>query len=257
MRDGYILDMKNISKRFENSKDVVNLFDGFDLKIKKGELIALLGPSGCGKSTLLEMIAGFDLDYDGEIFFKGEEITGTSGDRTIIFQKDALFPWLNVFENIAYGLKVKKLSKNEIHEKVMDAIERVNLLKYEHYYPDQLSGGMKQRVALARVLVLHPEMILMDEPFGALDSFTRLNMQELLMKIRKDYSPSIVFITHDIDEAILLADRVILLDSGNKDSCPEIMPVFVKDYESVYEKTMDVKFNEYKSEILEYFHLGG
>ena len=250
-----ILEIKKLNKQFESKKGRITIFEDFSMEVKKGELVAILGPSGCGKTTLLEMIAGFDLDYSGEFLFKNKRIEGTSGERAVVFQRDALFPWLNVYDNIAYGLRFRKTKEEDIREKVIDVLEKVHLENHQDYFPDELSGGMKQRVALARVLVLEPDMLLMDEPFGALDSFTRLKMQELMIEIRKDYSPAIVFVTHDIDEAMLLADRVILLNAGEKGIHREMIPKFDMIYKSLMDKEMDSRFNENKREIIEWFHL--
>jgi ABC-type nitrate/sulfonate/bicarbonate transport system ATPase subunit len=248
-----ILEIKNLNKEFENKNGKIILFEDFNLNVKKDELVVLLGPSGCGKSTLLEMAAGFDNDYSGELLFEGEKVKGTSGDRAVVFQKDALFPWLNVYDNIAYGLRIRRMNEGNIKVKVMDVLEKVNLASYSDYFMEELSGGMKQRVALARVLVLEPGMLLMDEPFGALDSFTRLKIQELMVEIRKIYYPAIVFITHDIDEALLLADRIVMLNAGEKRKYMEIIPEFEGKCENLMDKSMDEKFNDYKREILEHY----
>ena len=187
------------------------ILEDIDIDLKKGEIISIIGPSGCGKSTLLKAIGGINLDFEGDIYFEGEKINGPSPERGYVFQEPALFTWLNVFDNIAYGLKIKGLAGNKIKEEVNAYIDEIDLDGYADYYPSELSGGMKQRVALARALIMKPRLILMDEPFSALDYQTRLETQKLTMDLWSHYKPSIVFVTHDIDEAILLADRVLIM----------------------------------------------
>lgn len=251
-----ILEVRNLNKTFESRRKKNTVFNDFSLKVGKGEFLSLLGPSGCGKSTLLEMIAGFDMDYTGDMIFRGEIIAGTSGERAVVFQKDALFPWLSVFDNIAYGLKIKKMKSEDIKVKVEYVLDKVGLLDFVDHFPEELSGGMKQRVALARVLVMEPEVLLMDEPFGALDSFTRLRMQELMIEIREKFSITVIFVTHDIDEALMLSDRIVMMDADNKDKCWELRPELEKHYNSLTEKMMDEKYMGYKKEIIEWFHIG-
>lgn len=244
-----VLEIRKLNKKFEDKNGVFTIFEDFNMDVKKGEFVVILGPSGCGKSTLLEIVAGFDKDYWGDLLFEGKCVEEKSGETCVVFQKDGLFPWLSVYDNIAYGLRIRKMHEEDIKDKVMDVLEKVNLMDCSTYFPEELSGGMKQRVGLARVLVLEPEILLMDEPFGALDSFTRLKMQELLLEVRKIYSPAIVFITHDIDEALLLADRIILLSACKKGINRQIIPEFQGKYKSLMEKSLDSKFNEYKREI--------
>ena len=178
--------------------------DGKDI----GEFRVLLGPSGCGKSTILRMIAGLDRPDTGEILVKGKPVDGPGRDRGMVFQKYTSFPWLTVTQNVAYGLKVNGLPEGDIVQKL---IEDVGLSGFEKSYPETLSGGMQQRVAIARTLALRPEVILMDEPFGALDAQTRGDMQELLLTIWSETASTILFVTHDVDEAIYLADHIFVL----------------------------------------------
>lgn len=250
-----ILEIKNIDKTFEKNGKRNKVFRDFSLDVGKGEFLSVLGPSGCGKSTLLGMIAGFDMDYTGDIIFKGERIVGTSGNRAVVFQKDALFPWLSVFDNIVYGLKIKGMKNKDIKAKVEYVLEKVGLLDFANHFTEELSGGMKQRVALARVLVMEPEMLLMDEPFGALDSFTRLRMQELMMGIREEFSTTVVFVTHDIDEALLLSDRIVMMDGNNRGRYRELRPELEKRCNSLTDKMMDEKYLRYKKEIIDWFHM--
>jgi NitT/TauT family transport system ATP-binding protein len=181
--------------------------DGKDV----GEFRVLLGPSGCGKSTVLRLIAGLDRPNTGEVLVNGQPVRGPGRDRGMVFQKYTSFPWLTVAENIAYGLKIAGVPAAQREETVAGLIEEVGLSGFEKSYPDTLSGGMQQRVAIARTLALRPQVILMDEPFGALDAQTRADMQELLLRIWDEAASTILFVTHDVDEAIYLADRIYVL----------------------------------------------
>ena len=176
-----------------------------------GEFHVLLGPSGCGKSTILRLIAGLDHPDSGEILVNGAPVTGPGRDRGMVFQKYTSFPWLTVSQNIEYGLKINGFPEQERRQTVARLIEDVGLSGFAKSYPDTLSGGMQQRVAIARTLALRPSVILMDEPFGALDAQTRGDMQELLLRIWGESASTILFVTHDVDEAIYLADRIYVL----------------------------------------------
>ena len=181
--------------------------DGKDI----GELRVVLGPSGCGKSTILRLIAGLDRPDTGQVVVDGKPVTGPGRDRGMVFQKYTSFPWLTVARNIEYGLKINGVSEAERNETVARLIQEVGLAGFEKSYPDTLSGGMQQRVAIARTLALRPGVILMDEPFGALDAQTRGDMQELLLRIWDETASTILFVTHDVDEAIYLADHIYVL----------------------------------------------
>jgi NitT/TauT family transport system ATP-binding protein len=178
-----------------------------------GELRVLLGPSGCGKSTLLRLIAGLDRPDFGEILVNNQPVAGAGKDRGMVFQKYTSFPWLTVADNIAYGLKINGVSKEKSKETVGQLIEAVGLGGFENAYPETLSGGMQQRVAIARTLAVRPAVILMDEPFGALDAQTRGEMQQLLLRIWDETASTILFVTHDVEEAIYLADRIFIMSA--------------------------------------------
>jgi NitT/TauT family transport system ATP-binding protein len=178
-----------------------------------GELRVLLGPSGCGKSTLLRMIAGLDRPDAGQILVNDQPVNGAGRDRGMVFQKYTSFPWLTVTENIAYGLKINGISTEECRETVEQLIQAVGLGGFANAYPETLSGGMQQRVAIARTLAVRPAVILMDEPFGALDAQTRGEMQQLLLRIWDETASTILFVTHDVEEAIYLADRIFIMSA--------------------------------------------
>ncbi|MPZ15343.1 MAG: ATP-binding cassette domain-containing protein [Chloroflexi bacterium] len=181
------------------------------LSIAVNETVALVGPSGCGKTTLLNVIAGFEQADQGEVLLDGTRVTGPGPDRAVVFQSPALFPWLTVWKNITLGPRKRGVPKPEYEGRARDLLTAVALTGFEKHYPYQLSGGMQQRVQIARALLEAPDVLLMDEPFGALDYQTRLLMQELLMKLATKFRQSILFITHDVQEAIFLADRVCVM----------------------------------------------
>ncbi|MFP5390957.1 MAG: ABC transporter ATP-binding protein [Gammaproteobacteria bacterium] len=192
------------AQAFEAVQDV-------SVKVAPGEFLCLLGPSGCGKSTLLGALAGHLRPSHGQIRIDGEVIDGPHPDRGLVFQQHTLLPWKKVLENVAFGLKMKGEGRSERNERAREMLELVGLKGFEKHYPAQLSGGMKQRVEIARVLINHPRVMLMDEPFGALDAQTRLMMQELLLDVWARVKTTIVFITHDIEEALFLADRILVM----------------------------------------------
>jgi ABC-type nitrate/sulfonate/bicarbonate transport system ATPase subunit len=194
--------------------------DGRDI----GEFRVLLGPSGCGKSTILRLIAGLDRPDSGEVLFNGKPVQGPGRERGMVFQKYTSFPWLNVSDNIAYGLKINGVPVAERRRIVGELIQATGLAGFEKAYPDTLSGGMQQRVAIARTLALRPGAVLMDEPFGALDAQTRADMQQLLLRIWDETSSTVLFVTHDVEEAVYLADRIFIM-SGRPGTIIEDVPV--------------------------------
>ena len=181
---------------------------------RRGEMICILGRSGCGKSTLLKILAGFIPPGSGSVRLNGHPVNGPGPDRCVVFQEDALFPWLTVRENIAFGLKGRPMGQREQRREVDRFLSLVGLADFGTYLPRDISGGMKQRVSLARVLILQPEVLLMDEPFAALDAQTREEMQNLLLDLWEKFSHTVLFVTHDVNEAVLLADRIILMEKG-------------------------------------------
>ncbi len=203
--------VNNVQKVFKTpGKDVIALKD-INLEIKAGEFVCLLGPSGCGKSTLLNAVAGFALPSAGEITVEGKKITGPGPERGMVFQEYALFPWMTVAQNIAFGLQVQKKEKAEIDLTVNQLLDLLHLNDFRDRFPKDLSGGMRQRVAIARVLALDSPIMLMDEPFGALDALTRRNLQDELLRIWEKLGKTILFVTHSIEESIYLADRIVVM----------------------------------------------
>ena len=205
------LQVRGLSKIYEdNSREVVALKD-VNLEVKESEFVMIVGPSGCGKTSLINIIGGLDEASAGEVLLDGKAVSGPGADRGMVFQGYSLFPWLTVQKNVEFGLKMKKVSPAERAEHAREYIRLVGLEGFEDALPRQLSGGMKQRVAIARTLANEPEVLLMDEPFGALDAQTRVVMQELLADISRRTGTTILFITHDIDEAVLLGDRIYVM----------------------------------------------
>ncbi|HEY8805578.1 MAG TPA: ABC transporter ATP-binding protein [Clostridium sp.] len=199
-----------LNKSFEEKNGKVEVLNNINLTIKDGEFISILGSSGCGKSTLLRIIAGFDTSYQGKVLLDGEQINKPTLDKGMVFQDHRLLPWLTVRDNIAFGIPDKQIDKNELVQKHIDL---VGLKGFENAFPHQLSGGMAQRAAIARALVNKPKILLLDEPFGALDAMTRINMQEEILRIWKQENITIILVTHDIEEAVYLGDRVVVLTS--------------------------------------------
>jgi len=191
----------------------VPVLDGVDAEVGAGEFVAVAGPSGCGKSTLLNMVAGFDLPTQGSVKVAGETIAAPAPSRGVVFQEPALFPWLTVMDNIVFGPKTLGQPAAEYRARAAQIVAQIGLGGFEASYPAELSGGMRQRVGIGRVLIMEPKVLLMDEPFGSLDAQTRTLMQELLLSLWERHQQTVLFVTHDIEEAILLADRVCVMTS--------------------------------------------
>lgn len=203
--------VERVDKIFESKDREVIALKGIDLTIPKGQFVCLLGPSGCGKSTLLNAMAGFQPPTAGRVTAAGKEVTKPGPERGMVFQEYALFPWMTVGDNIAFGLELKRLSRRDIDQRVDGLLATLGLSDFKGRYPKDLSGGMRQRVAIARVLAIDSPIMLMDEPFGALDALTRRTLQDELIRIWSELQKTIVFVTHSIEEAIYLADRIVVM----------------------------------------------
>ncbi len=212
-----VYEIKNLKKSFTSGsgdqKKTHTVLDNFDLKIKEKRFVSIIGPSGCGKSTLLRLMAGLETPNEGVILHKGEKLTGPVKEIGMVFQSYSLMPWLNVYDNIKLGLKFKGIPKEERKGIVDEYLDIIGLRKFKYSLPHELSGGMQQRVAIARTLANDPDVILMDEPFGALDAHTRIQLQRELLKLWEMKKKTIVFVTHSVDEAIYLSDRIIFLST--------------------------------------------
>jgi NitT/TauT family transport system ATP-binding protein/sulfonate transport system ATP-binding protein len=208
------LTVRGVTKRFAVGDDEIEALAPVDLTIPKGEFVCMIGASGCGKSTLLRIIAGFEEPTTGEVAIDGEPVTGPGSDRGMVFQDYALFPWMTVRQNISFGPRQRHLARDEIEKTTDEFVRMVGLERFADRYPNQLSGGMKQRVAIARVLANNANILLMDEPFGALDALTREQLQNELLQIWKRTGVTTIFVTHSVEEAVLLADRVLVMSAG-------------------------------------------
>ena len=242
-----------VSLRYQSPKgETFTALDRVSLEVPDQQFAAIVGPSGCGKSSLLYLTAGLAEPSDGEIYVGGHKVEGPGADRGMVFQGYTLFPWLTVRQNVEFGLKRRGLRSDEINTTVEYFLNEVGLRKFANHYPKQLSGGMMQRVAIARALANDPQILLMDEPFGALDSQTRLQMQKLLLRVWEHSRKTVVFVTHDIDEAILLADRIYVM--GARPGCIkrtlEVPLARPRDMDVV----MEPAFIAMKREILELLH---
>ena len=206
-----MIEIRGVWKEFAKGERRVMALQDIDLDVAQREFVAILGPSGCGKSTLLNMVAGFDHPTRGSVKVEGEAIAQPSPRRCVVFQEPALFPWLTVMDNVVFGPKNRGQPAADYRPRAAQIIEQVGLRGFEASYPAELSGGMRQRVGIARVLIMQPQVLLMDEPFGSLDAQTRSLMQELLLELWQRHQQTVLFITHDIEEALLLADRVCVM----------------------------------------------
>jgi len=244
-----VIEIRGVHKEFVKGERRVLALQDIDLTVAQREFVAILGPSGCGKSTLLNMVAGFDRPTRGSVKVEGEEIVDPSPRRCVVFQEPALFPWLTVMDNVVFGPKNRRQPAAEYRPRAAQIIEQVGLRGFEASYPAELSGGMRQRVGIARVLIMEPRVLLMDEPFGSLDAQTRSLMQELLLALWQRHQQTVLFITHDIEEALLLADRVCVMTARPgriKKSIPVPMP-----RPRAIELTLSPEFNALRREVLE------
>ncbi|SFD03956.1 NitT/TauT family transport system ATP-binding protein/sulfonate transport system ATP-binding protein [Pseudomonas citronellolis] len=207
------LEIRGLNKHYRIDGKPLQVLSGIDLQVLPGEFVCIVGASGCGKSSLLRLIVGLEQDYEGLIRLDGEIVRGTSLDRGLVFQDHRLFPWKTVEQNVALALKNQRLGKREKVERVAEHLALVGLQGFEQAYPHQLSGGMAQRAAIARALITRPKLLLLDEPFGALDALTRVNLQRELQRIWLQQRSSVIMVTHDVEEALYLGDRVIVMDA--------------------------------------------
>ncbi len=259
MPNNTILSIRHLKKNFELKGKTVEVLKDINLDIEKGEFIALVGSSGCGKSTILKLITSLEDPTDGEILIDGDPVKGPSDKCSMIFQESRLFPWLSVEENIDFTIS-RQISKSERKEIVRKHIELVGLKGFEKAIPNQLSGGMQQRVSIARGLAINPEILLLDEPFGALDAFTRINMQTETLRIWEKEKTTMILVTHDIDEAIYLSDRIVVL-SAKPGVIKEIIPVNLTrprdrsslDFMELRRKVMLALFDKQKDTEVEYY----
>lgn len=234
------LSFKNIEKQFSDLK----VIDNFSREIEDGELVALVGPSGCGKSTLLHIAAGLEKPSAGAILADGLPLQGPHPERTLMFQENALYPWLTLEQNVALALEFQGNNRQASRKLACEWLRKVNLEGFEKYFPHQVSGGMRQRAALARAFISHPKALLLDEPFGALDALTRMTLQDVLRQLIREAGPTVLLVTHDVDEALFLADRILVFSARPA--------TVLKEFQlSHHEKTHDLsEFAAMRREIL-------
>ncbi|MDF4743441.1 ABC transporter ATP-binding protein [Vibrio parahaemolyticus] len=222
-----LLDLTRLGMRFPTPDGEFIALKNVDLQINKGEFVSLIGHSGCGKSTVLNLVAGLHMPTDGGVIVDGREVAGPGPDRAVVFQNHSLLPWLTVYQNVELAVKqvAGKKSKVWIQEQVNHYLELIQMQHAAHKKPDEISGGMKQRVGIARALALQPKVLLMDEPFGALDALTRAHLQDALMKIQAELNNTVIMITHDVDEAVLLSDKIVMMTNGPAATIGEVLEV--------------------------------
>ena len=243
------LEIKNLSKSFKVDNNLLPILNNINIKFPAGAFISIIGGSGCGKTTLLRIMLGLDTNYEGEALMDGERIEGPGSNRGIVFQDHRLLPWLTVEENVAFGLD--KLNRKAKKLVVDEHIKLVGLSRFESAYPSQLSGGMAQRVAIARALANKPEILLLDEPLGSLDALTRIHMQKELERLWLLEKITMVMVTHDVDEAIYLSDKVVIMSSR-----PGVIKKIIDVPSSRPRDRASSEFMQIKAEILKEFHLG-
>ncbi|BBI33353.1 ABC transporter ATP-binding protein [Cohnella abietis] len=241
--------IEHVSKTYDGSDDTVALID-IHAEINRGEFVTIVGPSGCGKTTLLNLLAGFETPSEGKIYVEDTLITGPSPERAMVFQQPTLLPWMNVLDNITYGLRLKHGKRNIDQQLVRELIGIMGLTGFEKHKVFHLSGGMQQRVAIARALLVSPSVLLMDEPFGALDAMTRQEMQQFLLRTWSQFKPNVIFITHDIEEAILLGTRIWVISPRPG----KIVKQFVLEKEQKATFHVSLEFLELKKEIINLLH---
>ena len=249
--------IERVGQTFDTKKGKFVALRDINLNIAKGEFIALIGHSGCGKSTLLNLIAGLTRPTDGVLLLDGREIAGPGPERAVVFQNHSLLPWLTCFENIYLAVErvfSAKEGKAKLKARTQAAIELVGLAHAAHKYPHEISGGMKQRVGIARALSMEPKVLLMDEPFGALDALTRAKLQDELMKICEKTKATVVMVTHDVDEAVLLSDRIVMMTNGPAATIGEILEVKLPRPRERLTLANDSAYIGYRAAVLEFLY---
>ncbi len=252
-----VLDISQVSMEFPTPKGPFLALNNVDLKIKKGEFVSLIGHSGCGKSTVLNIVAGLYQATKGGVILKGREVNEPGPERAVVFQNHSLLPWLTAYENVALAVNQvfgKTKSKQEKKEWIEHNLTLVHMEHAMHKRPDEISGGMKQRVGIARALSMQPEILLMDEPFGALDALTRAHMQDSLMEIQNELNNTVIMITHDVDEAVLLSDRIVMMTNGPAATIGEILDIDLERPRDRLGLAEDTHYIHLRSEVLKFLY---
>lgn len=256
-----LLDISHIDMVFPTPKGPFTALTDVDLKIKKGEFVSLIGHSGCGKSTVLNVVAGLYQASRGGVILNGKEVTEPGPERAVVFQNHSLLPWLTAYENVALAVKqvfgrksATPKSKAEMKEWIEYNLKLVHMDHAMHKRPGEISGGMKQRVGIARALAMQPDVLLMDEPFGALDALTRAHMQDSLMEIQNELNNTVIMITHDVDEAVLLSDRIVMMTNGPAATIGEILDINLERPRHRLALAEDEEYNHLRSEVLKFLY---
>lgn len=256
LQDRYVL-IENVNMTFQTKKGSFQALRDVNFNIKEGEFISIIGHSGCGKSTVLNLIAGLLEPTEGHLFCNGREIAGPGPERAVVFQNHSLLPWLTCAENVYLAVERvfgKTETKMQLAERTNAALELVGLSHATDKRPNEISGGMKQRVGIARALAMEPKVLLLDEPFGALDALTRANLQDELMKIMAKSGATAVMVTHDVDEAVLLSDRIVMMTNGPAATIGEILPVTLDRPRNRLALAEDKQYNHLRSEVLKFLY---
>ncbi len=251
------LDISQVSKRFNTDSGEFEALRNVDLKIRQGEFVSLIGHSGCGKSTVLNIVAGLLPASLGGVFLEGRQIDEPGPDRAVVFQHHALMPWLSVYENVELAVKAVfkgRKSKAEIREWILHNLALVNMSHAVEKMPHEISGGMKQRVGIARALAMQPKVLLMDEPFGALDALTRAQLQDSTMKIQSELGNTVIMITHDVDEAVLLSDRIVMMTNGPAATVGQVVDVNLPRPRDRLSLAEDAQFNHCRKLVLDFLY---
>lgn len=252
-----LLDISHIDMEFPAPKGTFTALRDVDLKIQQGEFVSLIGHSGCGKSTVLNVVAGLYQATRGGVILNNKEVTEPGPERAVVFQNHSLLPWLTAYENVELAVKQvfgKSKSKPEMRAWIEHNLELVHMSHAMHKRPGEISGGMKQRVGIARALAMQPQVLLMDEPFGALDALTRAHMQDSLMEIQTELNNTVIMITHDVDEAVLLSDRIVMMTNGPAATIGEILNVDLERPRHRLELANDPQYNQYRAQVLKFLH---
>lgn len=252
-----LLELSQVSIEFKTPKGVFKALDNVNLKIADGEFVSLIGHSGCGKSTVLNIVAGLLKATSGGVVLDGREVNEPGPERAVVFQNHSLLPWLTAYENVELAVKrvfKGKKTKAEMHEWIEHNLKLVHMEHALHKRPDEISGGMKQRVGIARALAMQPQVLLMDEPFGALDALTRAHLQDSLMEIQRTLKNTVIMITHDVDEAVLLSDRIVMMTNGPSATIGEILKIDLQRPRSRLELADDTHYNHLRHEVLAFLY---
>ena len=250
------LQIQNVNKVFTRDKVSNQVLADVNLTVKRGEYISIIGHSGCGKSTLLNIVAGLSTATDGYVILDGKEVNEPGPDRSLVFQNHSLLPWLTVYENVALAVNkvCKHKNKKERHEWILHNLNLVGMSHAIERRPGEISGGMKQRVGIARALAMEPKLLLLDEPFGALDALTRAHLQDEVMRIQAELNNTVLMITHDVDEAVLLSDKIVMMTNGPKATIGEILDIDLPRPRNRIELASDPRYNHYRSEVLRFLY---